>query len=81
MTIQKHNDEYGYKRGTGAYSQEDSAFTRPKHSYDMPGVKIKNPSNPGPAGDMLAGSASLPRGGPPRHAPKRGPISNAARPK
>jgi len=81
MTIQKHNDEYGWKRGLGAYSKDDNEFGKPKHIYDMLGVKKKDVHSIGPAGKELTGSAALPRGGPPRHAPKRGPISNAQRPK
>lgn len=81
MTIQKHNDEYGWKRGLGAYSKDDREFGDPKYKYDLPGVKTKDAKNPGPAGEQLTGGAPLPRGGEPRFKPKRGPISIAKRPK
>ncbi len=85
MTITKRNDEYGYKRGIGAYSKEDSAFSPgSKHKYDLPGVKTKESvifAQKGPGGDFLPGGSALPRGGPPRYKPKTGPGINAQKPK
>ncbi len=77
MTIQKHNDAEGWKRGLGHYSKDDPAFAKPKHSYDLPGVKhIKAKS------DISEGAPGpVSRGGPPRYKAKTGPISNAKKPK
>jgi len=92
MTIQKHNDEFGYKRGVGAYSKEDGAFDpRSKHKYDSFTVVNKkhdyllDNQRDQPAGKWLGGGGPVNRNaggkGPPRYAPKTGPIGIMKKPK
>ncbi len=92
MTIQKHNDAFGYKRGQGPYSKEDANFNPSKHSYDSYTVVNKkhdyllDNERDQPAGKYLGGGGDVSknnRGGPapPRYRPKTGPIGNMRKPK
>jgi hypothetical protein len=85
MTVQKHNDEYGWKRGLGAYSKDDKEFGSPGHKYDKTSLGSEygsiNSAVGGPAGKLLAGAGPVSRGGPPKFRPKSGPIHNASKPK
>lgn len=91
MTIQKHNDEFGWKRGLGAYSKDDKQFGAPKHTTDS--LKVQNGKEYSlidnqadqPAGKMLGGGGPVSHNkrtvGAPRYKPKSGPIGNMKRPK
>ncbi len=85
MTVQKHNDKTGWKRGLGHYSRDDPQFDAAKyHRYDSFNVTSKYSaimSNNGPSGPMLPGGAPVSKGGPPKFKAKRGPIGNMERPK
>lgn len=64
MTIQKHNDEFGWKRGLGAYSEASTKLMSPTLNAGKSVVNVDKFSNdqPGPVS----------RGGPPRFKPKGG---------
>ncbi len=83
MTVQKHNDATGWKRGLGHYSKDDAAFGSPKHTYDSysVGSMEKALNQNGPSGPMLPGGRPVSKGGPPRYKAKRGPIANMQKPK
>ena len=78
MTARKHNDEYGWKRGLGKYS-EVSYPTSTKRDTQSASDKLRDlpDSSMGmPAGKMLGGSGPVSEGGPPRYKPKTGPRTN-----
>ena len=67
MTIQKHNDEFGWKRGLGAYSGtgvkfDSPALNKPSRKLDEGAIFGPETEKPGPVS----------RGGPPRFKPKGG---------
>ena len=67
MTIQKHNDEFGWKRGVGAYSSDYAKFDSPSlnakpRKLDEGAIFGAETEQPGPVS----------RGGPPRFKPKGG---------
>ncbi len=91
MTVQKHNDKYGWKRGLGAYSKDDNAFGAPRHTYDSYKVEDSKEYDlidgqvDQPAGKLLGGGGPVNYNnrtkGPPKFKPKRGPIGNMEKPK
>ena len=67
MTIQKHNDEFGWKRGLGAYSEANPKLVSPtinakSRKLDEGAIFGPETEQPGPVS----------RGGPPRFKPKGG---------
>ncbi len=85
MTVQKHNDATGWKRGLGAYSKDDKDFDAARyHKYDSFKVESKYDeimSSNGPSGPLLPGGAPVSKGGPPKFKAKSAPIGNLQRPK
>ena len=84
-------DEFGWKRGLGAYSKDDKQFGSPKHTTDSLTVQNKkhdyliDSEVDQPAGKMLGGGGPVSYNkrtpGAPRFAPKTGPIGNMRKPK
>ena len=67
MTIQKHNDEFGWKRGVGAYSSDYAKFDSP--ALNKPSRKLDEGAIFGPETEQ---PGPVSRGGPPRFRPKGG---------
>lgn len=70
MTIQKHNDAHGWKRGLGHYSGSTAQATKKDDSHKVREIQFRE-SNAGFSGP-------LPAGGPPAHKPKRGAVKRSA---
>ena len=92
MTVQKHNDATGWKRGLGAYSKDDPEFdAAKKHKYDSFAVQdskeysLIDDQVDQPAGKLLGGGGPVSHNkrtaGPPKFKAKRGPIGNMEKPK